>query len=108
MNVKVSKAFAKFINETAKELKFSVTAKVVEMNRRMYGFHVDTNIFHAIDYNDYNINNGMFRAIVLSYPDNYCACNRYLTTYELTQSFRRENVKTVEQLQNMIKNLCEI
>ena len=108
MRVQVSKSFAKFINETAHELKFSVTAKMVEMSRSMYGLHVDTDIFRAVDYNDYNINNGKFKAIMLTYPDSYCACNRFITTYELAQAFRRENVKTVEQVKTMIKNLCEI
>ena len=108
MKIKVSKVFADFINKTAKEMNFAVSAKVVEFSENMYRLHVSTDVWAAYDYNDYNVNNGKYKAIMLTYPENYCACANYLTTDQLTKEFRRLHVATVDDLKNMIRNLCEI
>lgn len=108
MKIKVSKVFADFINKTAKEMNFAVSAKVIELTENMYCFHVDSNIFHAYDYNDVNENNGKFKVIILTYPGNYYAVPNYLTTYQLTKEFKRRNITDVNGLKNMIRNLCEI
>lgn len=108
MKIKVSKVFADFINQTAKELNFKVSAKVVELSENVYRFHVDSNIFNAYDNNDYNINNGKIKAIMLVYPENYFSAPNYLTTYQLTKEFKRRNVSDVAGLKNMIREMCEI
>lgn len=108
MKIKVSKTFAKFINDTAKELNFKVTAKVVELSENSYRWNVDNDLFRAFDFGDYNICTRKGKAIMLVYPENYCACANYLTTYQLNQEFKRYNVSTIEDLKSMIKNICEI
>lgn len=108
MKIKVSKVFAEFINKTAKEMNFCVSAKVIELTENMYRFHVDSNIFNAYDYNDVNENTGKFKVIILTYPANYYAVPNYLTTYQLTKEFRRRNITDVDGLKNMIRNLCEV
>ena len=108
MKIKVSKTFAKFINDTAKELNFKVSAKVVELSENMYRLHVDCDLFRALDYGDFDICTRTGKAIMLVYPENYFACANYLTTYELNQEFKRYNVSSLEDLKSMIKNMCEI
>ena len=108
MKIKVSKTFAKFINDTAKELNFKVSAKVVELSENSYRWNVDSDIFRALDYGDYDISNRTGKAIMLVYPEDYFACPNYLTTYQLTQEFKRNSVSSLEDLKNMIKNMCEI
>ena len=108
MKIKVSKVFADFINKTAKELGFEVSAKVVELSENMYRLHVSYDIFRAEDFGDYNYNTGKYKAIKILYPENYFACPNYLTTYQLTQEFKRNNVSTISELKEMIKNICEI
>ena len=108
MKIKVSKVFADFINKTAKEMNFKVSAKVVEFSENMYRLHVSYDIFRAEDFGDYNYNTGKYKAIQLIYPEDYYACANYLTTYQLTQEFRRYNVSTISELKDMIKNICEI
>lgn len=108
MKIKVSKVFADFINKTAEELNFSVHAQVVNLTENNYRLNVDYNIWDAQAYGDYNSNKGTFKAIRLSYPDDFCACPHYLTTKELNKEFKRLNVSDVEGLKNMISNICEI
>ena len=108
MKIKVSKVFADFINQTAKELNFNVSAKVVELSENSYRWNVDLDIFRAYDYGDVNDRNGKFKAIQLLYPENYFAAPAYLTTYQLISEFKRLHVSTVAELKDMIKGLCEI
>jgi len=108
MKIKVSKVFAEFINTTAKELNFKVTAKVVELSENSYRWNVDLDIFRAYDYGDVNDKNGKFKAIMLVYPENYYAVPNYLTTYQLIKEFKRLHISTVAELKEMIKGLCEI
>ena len=108
MKIKVSKTFAKFINDTAKELNFKVSAKVVELSENSYRWNVDSDIFRALDYGDYDICSRTGKAIMLVYPEDYFACPNYLTTYQLNQEFKRYNVSSLEDLKSMIKNMCEI
>ena len=108
MKIKVSKAFASFINKTAKEMGFNVAAKVVQMSANQYKWNVDLDLFHAEDFGDYDFTTGMFKAICLTYPANYYANPQYLTTYALNREFKRNNITSVEGLKQMVKTMCEI
>ena len=108
MKIKVSKAFAKFINDTAKELGFEVFAKVVELSTNQYKINVDYDLFRAYDYGDFNSAKGTYKALCLSYPESYYSCGQYLSTYELNQEFKRMGVSDLIGLKKMIRELCEI
>lgn len=108
MKIQVSKVFAKFINDTAKELGFEVYAKVVELSRNSYMWNVDSDLFRAMDYGDYNYGRDTAKAIMLTYPENYYAMPQYLTSYSLNKEFKRCGVSDIEGLKAMVKNMCAI
>lgn len=95
MIIKVSKVFANFINETAKEFGKKFHAEVVK--------------FSTIgDEVDYDWSTGRFRNIQITYPYGYYAVPQYFSTRYLVREFKRRGVKTVEDLKKMIVDICEI
>lgn len=108
MKVKVSKVFAKFINDTAKEMGFKCEAEVVTMSVETYHVYVDYDLIDAERYGDYDMYKGTAKAIRLDYPDDYCSMPRYLTTKELTKEFHSCHVQDVDGLKRMVRNMCEI
>lgn len=110
MKIKVSKVFANYINQCAKEMGFKAEACVEEMGERQYGYCVG-NVFDAMDCDDYYLTldgRDVFKAIAISYPYDYYASTKYLTTAQLNKEWRRRNGKTEQDLREMIRELCEI
>ena len=107
LQIKVSQPFARYINETAKELGFRVEAAVEQFTRQQYllsaGEPED-----AEAYGDYVPANGLYKAIVLAYPQNFYAAPRHLTTKRLLDEFRRRRVGNEQELKRMLRDLCEI
>lgn len=92
MVVKVSKVMTNFINKNVlngTEFK----ANYHEITTDIYGVlvHYDV-ISHG---NDFNEKNGKMKVIEITYPDEYYAMPKYLTTNDLVRVFR-ESDKTVE------------
>lgn len=109
MKVKVSKTFAAYINKTAKALGFKAEASVVTMSERGYRLNVGLDaMLDAQDNGDYDWAEGEYKVIRVVYPDGYCAMPKYLTTASLTREFRRCNVSTEDELQQMLRDMCEI
>lgn len=109
MKVKVSKVFADFINKTAKELGFKAEASVVTMSERGYRLNVGLDaMFDAQDNGDYDWAEDEYKVIRVAYPDEYYAMPQYMTTASLTKEFRRRGVSTEEELQQMLREMCEI
>lgn len=106
MNIQVSKTFANFINKTAKEMGFKAHAEVVTISTGAYSFTTGTDLWDAGD--DYDCATGTCKAIKVSYPDEYYACSRYLTTYGLTNEFRKRGVKDVAGLKTMLRDMIEV
>ena len=106
MKIKVSKVFAKFINDTAKQLGFKCEASVVTMGERGYRLNVG-DLFDAEDYGDYDWVTGEYKAIRIVYPSNYYAMARYLTTAQLSREFQRRGVTTPDALREMLRDMCE-
>jgi hypothetical protein len=46
--------------------------------------------------------------IEVSYPYDFYATRRFLTTYELNREFRQRNVRTAEGLKEMLKDMLEV
>lgn len=110
MKIKVSKVFANYINKCAKEMGFKAEASVEKMSENQYRYCVG-NVFDAMDYGDgYMDDQGrdVFKAIAISYPYDYYAASKYLTTKQLLNEWRRRNGKTEQDLREMIRELCEI
>ena len=110
MKIKVSKVFANYINKCAKEMGFKAEACVETMSENQYRFCVG-NVFDAMDNGDYDMDDegrDVFKAIAISYPYDYYASTKYLTTEQLNKEWRRRNGKTEQDLREMIRELCEI
>lgn len=109
MKVKVSKVFADFINKTAKELGFKAEASVVTMSERGYRLNVGLDaMLDAQDNGDYDWAEDEYKVIRVAYPDEYYSMPQYMTTASLTKEFRRRGVSTEEELQQMLREMCEI
>jgi len=106
MNIAVSKTFARFINQTAKALNFEAHAEVVAIPSSAYEFVTGTSLWDAG--NDYDITTGTCRVIEVSYPYEFYATRKFLTTYELCREFKKRRVETVEELQEMLRDMLEI
>ena len=106
MNIKVSKVFAKFINKTAKEMGFEAHAEVIALRSSAYTFATGTDIWDGEC--DYDYATGTYKVIEVSYPYDFYATRRFLTTYELVKEFRRRGVETAEELKEMLKDMLEI
>lgn len=109
MKVKVSKVFAKFINDTAKELGFKCEASVVTMSERGYRLNVGLDaMLDAQDTGDYDWAEDEYKVIRVAYPEEYYSMPTYLTTASLTKEFHSRRVTNADELKQMIKSICEI
>ena len=106
MNIKVSKVFANFINKTAKEMGFKAHAQVIALRSSAYTFA--TGVDQWDGERDYDWETGTYRVIEVSYPYEFYATRKFLTTYELTREFRQRGVKNVEELKEMLRDMLEI
>lgn len=110
MKIRVSKVFANYINKCAKEMGFKAEACVETMSENQYRFCVG-NVYDAMDCDDYYLTfdgRDVFKAIAISYPYDYYAPTKYLTTAQLNKEWRRRNGKTEQDLREIIRELCEI
>ena len=107
MKVQVSKVFAKFINDTAKEMGFQAEASVVYMSTMGYQMNVG-DPYDGEDGGDWDWEKSKFKAIQIVYPYEYYACPLYLSTKRLCAEFRRRGIKTMQELKEMIRDLVEI
>lgn len=105
MKIKVSKVFAKFVNETAKEAGKQFTAKVIGMSANEYACHCG---LWSDPYADYNARTGKFDVLAVYYPGEFYACPRYVGTEELTNEVRRARVDNFEDLARLIVDMFEI
>ena len=106
MKIQVSKVFAKFINDTAKEMGFEAHAEVIALRSSAYTFATGTDRWDGEC--DYNWENDTYRVIEVSYPYDFYATRKFLTTYELVNEFRKRGVKTVDELKVMLRDMLEI
>lgn len=108
MEIRCTKVFARFINETAKKQGFSACARLVWLPENSYSFITGNDIINAVFDGDYNRDRGAACAICVEYPADFYAVPRYLTTTELLQEFRRRRVSDWAGLVSMVRDLCEI
>ena len=101
MKIKVTKVFAKFIEKNCPNL----SAEVVDMSHGAYSCNVG-NIFDAGD--DYDPATGKYKAICVSYPPEWYASPRYISTAQILDEFHRCNVTNVARLVAMLNNWLQI
>ena len=106
MNIQVSKVFANFINKTAKEMGFEAHAEVIALRSSAYTFATGNDMWDGDC--DYDWKTDTYRVIEVSYPHDFYATRRFLTTHELVQEFRKRKVESVAELKEMLKDMLEI
>ena len=106
MKIQVSKVFAKFINDTTKEMGFEAHAQVVALRSSAYTFATGTDRWDGEC--DYDWKTDTYRVIEASYPCDFYATRKFLTTYALNLEFRKRGVKTVDELKAMLRDMLEI
>jgi hypothetical protein len=106
MNIKVSKVFAKFINTTAKEMGYEAHAEVIALRSSAYTFATGTDRWDGEC--DYDWEHDTYRVIEVSYPYEYYATRRFLTTHELVKEFRKRGVSTADELKKMLRDMLEV
>ena len=99
MRIKVSKVFAKAVNEIAEKYGKQFHAHVRSRQLRQHENWCDA---------DFNWDTNEVRELVVSYPSDYYACEQVFSTDEILAEYNRRNVRTWEQFEKMIIDLFEI
>ena len=103
MILKTTKTLANFLDKEAQKHEKTKNYHIykTEMTERAYAFNVDIDPYDHE--NDYNINNNKYNVIVIEYPQNYYACNKYITTNDLHKSYNKSD----KTLNGFIKKFIE-
>lgn len=101
MKVKATAVMAKTLQKYIKDYKITLQ----KYNERAYSMLVDYNTFDHEE--DFDYKTSKFNVIKITYPDDYYACDRYLTTRTLTRLFNKSN-GTFESFLQQIKNEIEV
>ena len=101
MKIKVTKVFAKFIEANCA----NIAAEVVELSENAYSYNVGS-IWDAGD--DYNPATGKYKAICVSYPPDWYAPARYISTAQIVAEFHRHNVTNAAGLVDMLNDWLQI
>lgn len=108
MRIQVSKTFASFINKTARELGFKCFAEVVKCPARYYEFRTGDSLLDAMDWGDYDWENIDAKVLMITYPAEYYACEKFVTTRQLNKEYKDRGVESLQDLKGMIRDLFEI
>ena len=76
-----------------------------KMNQEIYRTRVNYDLFSALQ--DLDNRTGRIKVFRIEYPAEFYACDRYISTNELNQIFRRSN-RTMDGFIESIRNECEI
>lgn len=107
MKIQVTKVFANFINEVARENGKRFKASVDEIQEKFYRYYTGADP-ESIDFSGSSYGRFYYKAICIDFPADYYANEIYLSTAQLNQAFNRYGVKTVDDLKQMILDICEI
>ena len=105
MQIKVSKTFAKFINQTARENGLKFEANYIEMGERFYNYYVGA---CWGSWHDYNAETGKYKVIQIVYPYDDHAATVQLSSARLWNLCDRYGVKTADDLKNMLIDVLSI
>lgn len=87
MKVQATRVMANALNKGAREHGKAYAFRHITVTPQEYERYIDSDLFTAEDYGDYNASTGKLRAIKVVYPDEYYAMPRYLTTRALNREF---------------------
>ena len=107
MKIKTTKTLCKFLSEKLKEHETTknYTLTHEQLTKDFFSWQVDMDYYnHTIDY---NYNNNKFNVFKISYPLDYYACDKYITTKDLTKIFDKSD-KTANGFVQAFINYIEI
>lgn len=113
MYIKVSKKMVNELNKALKKRKKGGTyTSIYSFNYdycdlRQYELNVDSDLFHALDYDDYDGITNTFKFIRIIYNENCYSFDRFITTYDLNRIFKSCD-KTLDGFINEVFNTYEI
>lgn len=94
IKIKASNKIAKIMSEALPDYDF----KLIKLDERSYKLKVDYNIFNAMDYGDYDYKNNCYKAIRVRYPDEYYAMDNYISSKEIIDIYKSNEVKNKDDL----------
>lgn len=104
MQIKITNKMVQMLKKALPDYDF----KIVKLNRREYATMVHYDIFTAMDHGDYDYANDIYKAIRVLYPANYYALPNYITSKELKELVKNNNVNNSDDLLRELKNAYEI
>lgn len=105
MKAKVTKTLANWLNEKLKNTGYK--AKYEELTPQQYDWNVGDTSMDTLEY-DYNFSTGKYKVIKIIYPDDYYACNAYLTTQNLIDCIKHTKNHTENEFFDNIWGRIEI
>ena len=107
IKVKVSKRMASELNEALKENYCIESIYYAESSREYYERNVRS--FYYDHYNlDYDYNKNKYKFLVVEYKDDCFAMNKYITTYDLQNILKYNNVSEFSEFVECLKREIEI
>ena len=101
MKLKATKTLAKLLNGKSK---YTITCE--QMTPTQFEHNVDLDCFeHEIDY---NWQTNKYNVICIAYPQNYFACNRYITTKELYKIYEIMKKRNTNNFVEIFNEYVEI
>lgn len=103
MKIKATKTMALALNKAMKNSNYKVSLE--KFTERQFALYVDIDTYkHDIDY---NIEDCTFNVLKVEYPQDYYACNRYLTTRDLVNIYKHSD-KTYDGFMQQVIESIEI
>lgn len=105
MNITTSKTFANFLQTEIKRRKIPYIIEWLQLDEDRFKWFVDFNIFaHK---KDYHMDVKKFNVISVIYPPDYYAPQKYLTTKDLTNIYRKSD-GSIDGFMRVLINEIEI
>lgn len=101
IKVKVTNTTAKLIKKALPQCKIDL----VKLSENEFKWLVDYDIWR--NEKDYSIEDGKFKAIRIIYPQEYYACDKYITTRDLEYAFKQSD-KTLNGFIDELTAFCGI
>lgn len=104
MKIKATKTMATALNKAMKNSKLSgYKVSLEKFTERQFSLYVDIDSYkHDADY---NLEDGTFNVLKIAYPQDYYACNRYLTTRDLVNIYKHSDKTYDGFMQQVIESI---
>lgn len=105
MKIASTKTMTDFLNKELKKQGVNdMRFRYIAIPQDVYRQYVNMDVWEAEYNGDFNYKTGKYRAIEVKYPDEYYACNRYLTSNDLRRIFTRWqlHIKNAEDFAKLV------